>query len=35
MDIAYDVIDFVKEYKWWLAPIVPFIIGFIVVKLLG
>lgn len=30
-----DVIDFVREYKFWLAVAVPFVIGFILIKILG
>ncbi len=36
MDItSTDIIEFVKEYKFWLAVAVPFVIGIIVVKILS
>jgi len=36
MDItSTDVIEFVKEYKFWLAVAVPFVIGIVVVKILS
>ena len=30
-----DVIEFVKEYKFWFAVAIPFVIGFIVIKILN
>ncbi len=36
MDITSgDVVEFVKEYKFWLAVAVPVVIGIIVVKVLS
>jgi hypothetical protein len=36
MDITQqDIWEFVKEYKFWLAVAVPFVIGIIVVKILS
>lgn len=36
MDIAgADVMEFVKEHKFWLAVAVPFVIGIVVVKILS
>ena len=34
MDMT-DVIEFVKEYKFWLAVAVPVVIAIIVMKILG
>lgn len=30
-----DIIQLLIEYKWWIAPLVPFVIAFIVLKILG
>lgn len=30
-----DIIEFVQEYKFWIAVAVPVVIGIIVVKILG
>lgn len=36
MDITLnDVVEFIKEYKFWLAVAVPFVIAIIVVKILS
>ncbi len=36
MDITgADVMEFVKEHKFWLAVAVPFVIGIVVVKILN
>ncbi len=35
MDIVMALWDFVVEYKWWLAPLAPFVIGYIIVKIMG
>ena len=36
MDLSStDVIEFVKEYKFWLAVAVPFVIAIIAVKILS
>ena len=34
MDLA-DVMEFVKEYKFWFAVAAPVVIAFIVLKILG
>lgn len=35
MEIMYDVMELAKTYKWWIAPVAPFVIGFVVVKIVG
>ena len=30
-----DVLEFVKEYKMWFAVAAPFVIGFVVLKMMG
>ena len=30
-----DIIDFIQQYKWWLAVGVPLVIAIIVVKIVG
>ena len=34
MDVT-DIMEFVREYKFWLAVAVPIVIGIIVVKILS
>ncbi len=34
MDMT-DVIEFVKEYKFWFAVAIPFVVGIIVIKVLS
>jgi hypothetical protein len=29
------VMDFVREYKWWIAPLLPFVIAVFVLKARG
>ena len=34
-EVVNDIVRLVIQYKWWIAPLVPFVIGFIVVKYLS
>jgi len=35
MDIAADVWFWVVAHKWWIFPLAPFVIGFVVIKILN
>lgn len=34
MDIS-DIMGFIVEHKFWLAVLAPFVLGFIVLKIIG
>lgn len=33
--MVVDIMNFVVEYKFWLAALAPIVIGFIVLKIIG
>ena len=35
MDMIYDATNFVAEHKFWFAALAPFVIGYVVIKILS
>ena len=34
MEYVYQVTDFIREHKFWAAALAPFVIGFIVLRII-
>ena len=34
MDYLYQITDFIRDHKFWSAAVIPFVIGFVVLRFL-